>query len=594
VAAWAGVRGRRPAAAGVLAAGLVAAVALAALGLRASAGLAPADLRRILDDHLREREAALRSRLTTLARLPRLAAAVSTDARTVADLTEEELGLRPLPGETLALGQIPRTGAPVPLRVLPPQHRAPPLDLRGPRVWLSGDQLMLTDAVPVRPLDRAEELQGVLAASWRVDTEALVGPVRAAKAAAWLQGDAAALSLVETPGARRGPQTVLPLQSPSGQTLRLVLAIPARHPAASLTPAAAVALATVLLGWLLLRRRPSPTPPSPPSPPVTETAPLAPPPPLPPLWAGSTPDPSARSRIDRYEILKLLDAGGMAEVYLARVTGEPGFEKLVALKVLQSALAREPEVVELFLDEARLASHLHHPNIVQVLDVGRGQDQYFIAMEYVDGADLDRLRSSCRRAGALIPVPVVLAVLRRICDGLQSAHTAVAADGTPLGLIHRDVKSANVLVGRTGAVKIGDFGIARAAVLRRRGTDLGVVRGTPGYMAPEQRLGQIVDQRTDVFGVGAIAYELLSGAPLDLDPLALGAQGWPHVRQPSVLRRDLPVELDAIVFRALAFDREERYQSCAELECALEEVATHHPPIGTDKTIAAWVASALE
>jgi serine/threonine protein kinase len=312
-----------------------------------------------------------------------------------------------------------------------------------------------------------------------------------------------------------------------------------------------------------------------------------------PLPAASQPgDPG---RMDRYEIVRLLDAGGSAEVYLARVAGEPGFEKLVALKVLQSALAREPEVVERFLEEARLASRLDHPNIVQVLDVGRSRDQYFIAMEYVDGADLDRLRSISRRAGKLIPVSVVLAILRRICDGLHAAHGASAADGTPLGLIHRDVKSANVMVGRSGVVKIGDFGIAQASrALDRRRTDVGgKVKGTVGYMAPEQRQGHMLDSRTDIFGVGAIAYELLSGAALDLDPLALGPQGWPHLRRPSTLRRDMPLELDEVVMRALAYDREQRWPSCAVLESSLERIATWHPPIATDKTVGAWARELL-
>ena len=305
--------------------------------------------------------------------------------------------------------------------------------------------------------------------------------------------------------------------------------------------------------------------------------------------------------VGQYEILRLLDAGRTAEVYLARRAGDP--DGILALKVLQSAFARRSDVVQVFLDEARLAARLVHPNVVRLFEVGQAEDQFYVAMEFVDGADLDRLRAISRRAGRLIPLPVALAILRGICDGLHAAHAATAADGSPLGLLHRDVKSANVLCARSGTVKIGDFGIARATqVLRDRRADPEQTRATPGSLAPEQRLHQPLDRRSDVFGVGAIAYELLSGAPFELDPLALGIEGWPQLRLPSALRPELPAELDQVLLRALAFSRQARFGSCAELAAALDEVAEKaagtvetgsRAQADTEETVAAWVETTL-
>ena len=192
---------------------------------------------------------------------------------------------------------------------------------------------------------------------------------------------------------------------------------------------------------------------------------------------------------------------------------------------------------------------------------------------------------------------MALGILRGVCAGLQAAHDARQPDGQLLGLVHRDVKSANVFVARTGAVKVGDFGIAKAhhASWVRR-TETGLVKGTPGYMAPEQRLGQAIDGRADLYGVGAIAYELLTGRPVNLDLALLAAKGqdgWPHLASIASVRPDVPPELEAAVMRALAFDREDRFPSCAALEQALEAIAVAHPPVAGDKTIARWVDGLL-
>ena len=218
-------------------------------------------------------------------------------------------------------------------------------------------------------------------------------------------------------------------------------------------------------------------------------------------------------------------------------------------------------------------------------------------MEYIEGADLDRLLSGCRSRGAQVPLDVAMAILRKICEGLHAAHTALNSDGRPLELVHRDVKSANVFVARNGAVKVGDFGIARANQLTRvNRTEVGFVKGTAAYMSPEQRTGGAVDRRTDVYGVGAIAYELFAGTAVNLDLARiahLGREGWPHLALPSSLRPFLPAGIDGMVFRALAFEPQDRFASGEELEDAIEELANAHGLAVGHRAVAQWVEAEL-
>jgi serine/threonine-protein kinase len=298
-------------------------------------------------------------------------------------------------------------------------------------------------------------------------------------------------------------------------------------------------------------------------------------------------------RIGRYTVVRELGVGGMAEVLLARATGEAGFEKLVALKVLQPHMARQPMVVEHFLDEARLASRLVHPNIVQTIDLGRAGAEYFIAMEYVEGSDLERLLAASRAAGAAVPLRVAFTVVARVLDGLHAAHTASSADGKPLGIVHRDVKAANVFVARNGAVKVGDFGIAKANEdARGARTEVGQVKGTAAYMSPEHRTGEAVDARSDLYSAAAVAYEVFTGREINVDLVRLahlGRAGWPHLELPSKLRPDLPPEVDAVLMRALAYERADRFPSCAALAEALEEIAARSGIGLSDKAVAQWV-----
>ncbi len=563
---------------------------------------------RAAESRLREAAAALHARVATLADLPRLAAAVSTDAQTVRDLTQDELAFRPRAGETIAIGQLPKRGAPVVLLAFPDQARAPEIYPLGPRAWItqrtagSEGGLRLSEAVRVVPRARADELDGVVATSLGVNLDDLSKDLAAAGLSAEIVLGDRRLTLGAPTSVANVSTFDLPLAGSvgAGTALRLVLRAPAK-PGEARYWGGAAALAAIALLLALRARRAA----------LSISLPAK----TPEIWAATPALPTAAlrrtrrttpavtlgtsvRRIGRYEILQHIGTGGMADVFLAHCTGEAGFTKKIALKVLDPVLARQPRAVEHFLDEARLSSLLDHPNIVQILDLGRADDEYFIAMEHVDGADLARLIGVCHETKRPVPVAVVLAILRKICDGLYAAHTTQDADGTPLNLVHRDVKSGNVFVARNGVVKIGDFGIAMANHASRISrTDVGLVKGTPGYMAPEHRLGQTIDGRADLYGVGAIAYEMLAGIPvnLDLTVLALkGRDGWPHLAPLSRFRKDISPELEAVIFRALAYDVDDRFADCAALESVLEDLARRYPPIAGDKAIAQWIDKTLQ
>jgi serine/threonine protein kinase len=299
--------------------------------------------------------------------------------------------------------------------------------------------------------------------------------------------------------------------------------------------------------------------------------------------------------VGRWEIIKRLGSGGMADVFLARAKGEAGFEKTVAVKVMHPHLARNQRAVEHFLDEARLAVSITHPNVVAIQDLGKIGNDYVIVMEYVEGVDLERLLTAARNAGRAVPVDVGLGILCRICDGLNAAHTALAKDGTALNIIHRDVKAANVLVSKQGGVKVVDFGIAKAAQ-QSHNTVAGETKGTPSMMAPEQRVGEVVDVRADVYSTGAVAFEVLTGHAVNLDLAALahlGVENWPHLPSPSSLRPQLPAELDSLLLTAMAFERDRRPANCAAFETQLESVMKKYALTCSDKDIARWVSSEL-
>ncbi|MCS6799428.1 MAG: protein kinase [Myxococcota bacterium] len=278
----------------------------------------------------------------------------------------------------------------------------------------------------------------------------------------------------------------------------------------------------------------------------------------------------APERLGRYQILRRLGAGGMAEVFLARSTGAEGIEKLLVVKRILPAFARSAKFVAMFLEEAKIATRLNHPNIVQVYAFEQWRDEFLLAMEYVDGLDLGRLVAALRRRGRRMPAGVAAFVAMEVAKGLDYAHKRRDERGEPMDIVHRDVSPQNILLSYEGAVKVADFGIARARLVTE---ETGVIKGKFSYMSPEQARGQRVDARSDVYAVGVVLAELLMGRPMypglqGLDVLERVRRG--EVTPPRAVDPDVPAELDAIVRRALAYDREERYQTARSLAGELQ------------------------
>jgi serine/threonine-protein kinase len=274
------------------------------------------------------------------------------------------------------------------------------------------------------------------------------------------------------------------------------------------------------------------------------------------------------TQIGRYVVTRKLAEGGMAEIYLASAVGPEGFSKEVAIKVVRSFLATDPQFVQMFIAEARLASRLNHANVVQIFDFGKHEDTYYLAMEYVRGASLWDLRQRCRQDG--IPFPPVLAAELgvQVARGLQYAHT-LTYKGQKLGVVHRDVTPHNVLLSFDGAVKLTDFGIAKAQTTH---TAPGMLKGKFAYMSPEQARGDPVDARTDIFALGIVLWELLTGGKLfdgDSELAVLRAVESSVIAPPARLNPDVPQDLSDIVMKALARPLPERFQSAFEMEKAL-------------------------
>jgi len=293
----------------------------------------------------------------------------------------------------------------------------------------------------------------------------------------------------------------------------------------------------------------------------------------------------------RYQLLKSLAVGGMGEVYLARQRGPSGFEKLLVVKRILPHLSDEQDFIDMFFDEARIAAHLNHPNIAQIYDLGDVSGVYYIAMEYVQGESLKQIWARSRRAG--MPLGLKCRIIADVAAGLDFAHRAMSPSGRPLNLIHRDVSPQNVLVGFNGSVKLIDFGVAKAAN-KISNTLTGHIKGKYAYMSPEQARGEELDHRSDIFGLGTIFYELLSGQRLwkrENDTATLRAVMKAEVPKPSSLGKGLPEELDPIVLKALARKREDRYQSAGDLQLDLEDFIVQERLPASQAHVAAFMRS---
>ncbi|HEX8700302.1 MAG TPA: protein kinase, partial [Myxococcaceae bacterium] len=264
----------------------------------------------------------------------------------------------------------------------------------------------------------------------------------------------------------------------------------------------------------------------------------------------------------------------MAETWKARLLGEAGVTKPVLIKKVLPEYANDQAFTSMFVSEARISATLSHGNIAHVYDFGRADGEYFLAMEYVDGQPLHRINKRAPRAGlSAIPVPLATFIALEMCRGLHYAHTRKDDSGQPLGIVHRDISPDNVLISYEGQVKIVDFGIAKARELRGFNTEPGVVKGKFLFFSPEQARGEEVDARTDVWATGIVLYEMLCGKlPVDGPQyVALSKIVNGEFPSPRQWNPDIPAELDAIVMRALATDREKRFESCHAVETALAD-----------------------
>ena len=273
-------------------------------------------------------------------------------------------------------------------------------------------------------------------------------------------------------------------------------------------------------------------------------------------------------RLDRYELICPITKGGMAQVWVARLHGKHGFEKLVALKTILPEFADDARFQAMFLDEARIACAIEHPNVAQTLDLGEETGVLYIAMEWVDGEALSKLQ---RAVGSPMPLAIALRILADACSGLHAAHELRGRDGLLLNVVHRDVSPQNVMVTIQGVSKVIDFGIAKATNRQSEATNTGVMKGKPQYMAPEQALGLPVDRGADIWAIGAMLYQMITGyAPYQGDnQLALLhrlTSGQPY----APLGPEVPQVVSTIVARCLQHQSADRYTTAADLQQDLE------------------------
>lgn len=275
-----------------------------------------------------------------------------------------------------------------------------------------------------------------------------------------------------------------------------------------------------------------------------------------------------------YQLIERLASGGMAEIFKAKTSGHSGFEKTLVIKRLHPRYTQTPEFVEMLKDEAKTAVGLSHANIVQIFDLGRVQEHYYIAMEYINGRDLNQMMNKFKEKQKLVPPEAVLHIASEVCAGLDFAHRQRDTSGRLLRLIHRDISPQNIMVSVEGEVKIVDFGIAKSLASHQE-TESGVIKGKFCFMSPEQARGQKLDHRTDIFSVGIMLYELLSGRAMyenHDDHQLLQQVRNAHFTPLEELRPDLPRAVHKLVRKTLTFDREQRYPSARHLQHALEKV----------------------
>ncbi len=298
----------------------------------------------------------------------------------------------------------------------------------------------------------------------------------------------------------------------------------------------------------------------------------------------------------RYEALFRIAAGGMAEVFAARICGESGFEKLVAIKRMLPHLAFEEQFVNMFLDEARVAANIASPNVVQTLDLGRTEDgSLYLVMDLVVGITLSTLLRNEAMRSHHVPIPFAVEMIAQAAHGLDDAHEARTPTGTHLGIVHRDISPQNILVGVDGRARVTDFGIARA-ILRRTATNTGQLKGKFSYFSPEQALGNSVDRRSDIFALGTVAWETMTSCRLfhhaDNPLVSLERVKTMPIPAPHHLRPEIPLALSEAILKALERDPDQRFQTAAEFGIALREGGREAGAQPTTRQLAKYVQEA--
>lgn len=293
----------------------------------------------------------------------------------------------------------------------------------------------------------------------------------------------------------------------------------------------------------------------------------------------------------KYELTERLAVGGMAEIFKAKAFGVKGFERVLAIKSILPDMLEDETLVRMFVDEARIAVQLSHPNVVQIYELGEHEGRYYIAMEYVSGRDLRQILVHLKKADRQLPLSFVAVIGGKVCAGLDYAHRKLDADGKPLGVVHRDVNPQNILVSYEGAVKLTDFGIAKANVSDNK-TQAGLLKGKLGYLAPEQILGAEVDHRADLFALGILLHEMLTGH----NPFA-GANEFAtfeNIRKAN--RTSLsdrlpkpPPEFEEVLGRLLAREPGDRYESASEVQDDLRRFRSEDGILRGTKHLAAFM-----
>lgn len=283
-------------------------------------------------------------------------------------------------------------------------------------------------------------------------------------------------------------------------------------------------------------------------------------------------------RYGKYTLIDRIAVGGMAEIFLARQAGLEGFEKTIVLKRIRPHLSSQPSFVKMFLNEAKLAAQLNHPNIVQIYDLGKIGETYFIAMEYIFGRDMRRVIPKADSMGIPFPLVYALKIASSVCEGLYYAHQRGDIYGNPLNIVHRDVTPENIFVSFDGTVKILDFGIAKAANQLEQ-TRAGEIKGKLSYMSPEQVVGKQLDGRSDIFSLGTVVYEWITGFKLftgDNEVAVLKSISSGKIYAPSYFKSDVPEAVERILMKALEKDREKRYQSAWEMQYDIDQFLSQY------------------